>query len=657
MKRRIVKLFTAILLMIVAIAGFMPSIGREVHAETTKQIVFDEDTINNITIIFDSQTFSKDGITLSCYYDAAIVFDDGTGPTVSFAGQELYILHGSFTFSSSIGKISKIEIKCGLAQRLPSGWSFNGDDLTWQGEPSYSVTMENEAERQNEETIVTNISEITFTIITEDVSGISLSDPSLEMKPGDTKSLTATLSPSTATEKEVKWSSSNSSVAKVSDSGVVTAVAEGETVIVAIATNGTQATSDDKSATCKVTVKNPEPEVTNYPLWIGGKKVTSEYLKNEKEGWSFEGDASKGTLKLSGASITGTLAMYGACIFLNNKDYSLTIELSGTNNVNVGKEAYNGIHVFGSLKITGNGKLIVEGKAVGITASQFEIDKTEIDASGESHGLYAETIGISDSTLTATGNFGIMSLGDMKITDSTVTANGSSIGILLNNNNANLSISGKSTVNAKTTNDDGQAIQADVITLKEVEITKPEDGRVDTWDNGAVERKTIYDKEGKIARDITIEPVNPSYSIVSGGNSTYTLGSNQDLVITVKRSINDSLCFDNFKSVEIDGTALTKDEDYTVKAGSTVVTIKAAALEKLSEGSHTVSVSFTDGKVETSLTVKKAEEPTPQPDPKPVTPFPVPNTGIEAPGYDTSLRYIALLGICVFVTSFFNKKH
>ncbi|MBR4421043.1 MAG: Ig-like domain-containing protein, partial [Erysipelotrichaceae bacterium] len=635
MKRRILKTFTAILLVIVAIAGFMPSIGREVHAETTKQIVFDEDTINNITIIFDSQTFSKDGITLSCYHDAAIVFDDGTGPTVSFAGQELYILHGSFTFSSSVGKISKIEIKCGLAQRLPSGWSFNGDDLTWQGEPSYSVTMENEAERQNEDTIATNISEITFTIITEDVTGITLNETSLEMKPGDTKTLTATLSPSTATEKEVKWSSSNSSVAKVSDSGVVTAVAAGEAIITATATNGTESTTDDKSASCKVTVKNPEPEVIYYPLWVGDNQLSSLYTSNQDEGWTYEGNASGGTLKLTDAVITGAYydkskAMYMANIYIPQpvESFSLTIELSGTNKLGPGA-AYGIELLYTSLKITGNGKLIVVSNEIGIDTDELTVDHTEVTSTGGKDGISAGLFKISGSTLTSTGtsNIGIDAGNSLEIVDSTVNATGSEKGIRQSGGDG-IKISGESIVTMTATgdSDDAKAVLAKKIVLEGAEIVKPDGGRKGIWDTGNNKWATIFDKEGKIAKEVIIRFINENatYSVVSGADGAYTLGSNKDLVITIKRSIYDGACIDHFKSVDLDGEALTLDEDYTVAAGSTIVTIKPSVLDKLSEGTHTITVNFDDGKVETSLTIKKASSSVPD------TPsYQIPKTGID----------------------------
>jgi hypothetical protein len=61
--------------------------------------------------------------------------------------------------------------------------------------------------------------------------------------------LTATVSPSNATNKTVTWSSSNTSVAKVSSSGKVTPVGDGTAVITAKTANG-------KPAYCTITVKN-----------------------------------------------------------------------------------------------------------------------------------------------------------------------------------------------------------------------------------------------------------------------------------------------------------------------------------------------------------------------------------------------------------------
>lgn len=102
-------------------------------------------------------------------------------------------------------------------------------------------------------------------------------------------------------------------------------------------------------------------------------------------------------------------------------------------------------------------------------------------------------------------------------------------------------------------------------------------------------------------------PIRPAeevtYTVVSGDNGSVAQGS--DMTITVKRSVADETCINHFTGVQIDGKACAAG-DYEAKAGSTVVTLKAATLQKLGTGAHTVTVLFDDGKAETKLTVKEA---------------------------------------------------
>ena len=82
------------------------------------------------------------------------------------------------------------------------------------------------------------------------VSGVTLSQSSLTMTlKGQTASLTATVTPDNAANKNITWSSSNSSVATVVN-GTVTAVANGTADITATAADGSGV-----SAKCSVTVK------------------------------------------------------------------------------------------------------------------------------------------------------------------------------------------------------------------------------------------------------------------------------------------------------------------------------------------------------------------------------------------------------------------
>ena len=95
---------------------------------------------------------------------------------------------------------------------------------------------------------------VTVTSSTVHVSGVSLDRESTTMSAGDTKQLTATVYPANATNKAVTWSSSNTSVATVSSSGLVTAVAAGLATITVTTADG------GHTDTCGVTVREtPAP--------------------------------------------------------------------------------------------------------------------------------------------------------------------------------------------------------------------------------------------------------------------------------------------------------------------------------------------------------------------------------------------------------------
>lgn len=85
--------------------------------------------------------------------------------------------------------------------------------------------------------------------VTALAESITLNKTSASLKVTETIQLTATVSPSTATNKAVTWKSSNESIATVDANGKVTAVSVGEATITATTTDGS-----NKSATCKIIV-------------------------------------------------------------------------------------------------------------------------------------------------------------------------------------------------------------------------------------------------------------------------------------------------------------------------------------------------------------------------------------------------------------------
>jgi uncharacterized protein YjdB len=80
------------------------------------------------------------------------------------------------------------------------------------------------------------------------VTGVSVSPTTASIKVGLTQQLTAAIAPSNATNQNVTWTSGNTAVATVSNTGLVTGIAAGTAAITVTTADG------NKTATCSVTV-------------------------------------------------------------------------------------------------------------------------------------------------------------------------------------------------------------------------------------------------------------------------------------------------------------------------------------------------------------------------------------------------------------------
>lgn len=92
-----------------------------------------------------------------------------------------------------------------------------------------------------------------------------------------------------------------------------------------------------------------------------------------------------------------------------------------------------------------------------------------------------------------------------------------------------------------------------------------------------------------------------SYKLTKGDGSKWRKDSKKDLPFTVNAETRD------IASVLVDGKALDKSAYTLGKDG--LVTLKASYLQKLSQGSHTLRLSFADGHADGKFTVAKAADP------------------------------------------------
>lgn len=128
---------------------------------------------------------------------------------------------------------------------------------TYEWEVTLSASANDEYNRDGIITIKTKTETVDVSVMQDGKKGkyvavesVSVSPTELTLRDGESASLSFVITPLNASNKDVTWKSSNSSVATVSQTGQVNAVAEGTTII-------TVTTEDDnKTATCSVTV-NP----------------------------------------------------------------------------------------------------------------------------------------------------------------------------------------------------------------------------------------------------------------------------------------------------------------------------------------------------------------------------------------------------------------
>ncbi len=104
--------------------------------------------------------------------------------------------------------------------------------------------------------------------VTTPVTGVSLTPKTVILEKGQTKKLTTTVSPSTATDKSVTYSSSKPSVATVATDGTITAIAEGSATIYVTTNDG------DFMDSVSVTVTEPVTDIKVSSVSVSPQTAT-----------------------------------------------------------------------------------------------------------------------------------------------------------------------------------------------------------------------------------------------------------------------------------------------------------------------------------------------------------------------------------------------
>ena len=162
--------------------------------------------------------------------------------------------------------------------------------------------------------------------VVQPTTGITLSHVNYTFNAiGESVQLTATVSPENATNKNVKWASSNESICIVNN-GLVIGVGEGTAVIIATTEDG------GHMATCVITVKNKEYLLTYvldgkvyYTESLAEGEVITPLEEPTKEGYTFSGWSEiPGIMPADNVTITGTFTVnqYNVTFMIDGAEFA-----------------------------------------------------------------------------------------------------------------------------------------------------------------------------------------------------------------------------------------------------------------------------------------------------------------------------------------------
>lgn len=157
------------------------------------------------------------------------------------------------------------------------------------------------------------------------VESISLNASRLLLRRGGSEILTATITPENATNKNVRWTSSDETIAKVDADGEVTALKLGSAAIIATTEDGA------KVATCTVTVSDIAAQRTVLVYIVADKNGLDENYNNQNFATQDVEEMIEG-MKSVDASL------YNLLVYLDNNDNPVLFRINSDKKGNVNKE-------------------------------------------------------------------------------------------------------------------------------------------------------------------------------------------------------------------------------------------------------------------------------------------------------------------------------
>lgn len=355
------------------------------------EIVLVEGSSEKLTATVEPTNATNKNVTWSSDHEAIATVDQNGTVTARNGGQAtitVTTVDGSKTATctvrvriqigepvQSVG-LNKTELalevgKTGTLEAIVEPSDATNKNVTWSSSNSEVATVDNG--------VVTAVSAGTaiITVTTEDgaktatckvtvnapqtvpVTGVTLDKTSLDLKTGDNTTLTATVNPESATNKDVTWISDKPEIAAV-EGGTVTAKAAGTAIIAVTTVDG------GKIATCKVTVTPKTVPVSGIQV----QGAASIYV----------GDTTKLTATITPDGASNKAVTWDS----QNKDIA-TVDQQGNvkalkaGTATITATAQDGSGISGSFVVTVQQADTTALKAK-VTEAQALLDKTEVSA-------------------------------------------------------------------------------------------------------------------------------------------------------------------------------------------------------------------------------------------------------------------------------------
>lgn len=479
------------------------------------------------------------------------------------------------------------------ATGLPAGLQINAATGVISGTPTaagnftFTVTAKNSVGEASKE--------YTLTIAAVPVTNVTLNHTVLALFPGDTTTLTAKVEPDTATDKTVTWENSDPNVGHRGSEWQCDGRGPGTATITATIT----ATAGGKTATCTVTVTDRTYTVSVNPTSLEFDTICPGDTKPAAKTVTITNTGNQ-TVEVSLPAATG-YTITGDKGFTNG---IASIEPEGTATFTVQPNDLTAGNHSETLTISwNNGNLpLPVGFTVGHELTGVAAKAPTCTEDG--YEAYWKCERCNELFSDADGQTPIPALTVIKATghqwgEPAWTWDGTTATATFTCKN---DASHTDTVTAAVTS----AVTTDPTCTEngvtEYTATVEHDGTTYTATKNVADIPATGHDWGEDGHCTICDAVKPGFTpeIIQGDKATWTKGDGQPLSFT------SNAAYADFQEVRVDGQILDPVH-YTAERGSTIVTLKAAYLESLDPGEHTLDIVSSTGIATATFTITAKE--------------------------------------------------